>query len=190
VPRAGILNMLAKQGRAIRGRRSFTYFAIVDKLAEVLQNRPRLLLELANFQNPYSGSNREETRDIEMKGSLPSDPNSVKSRGVVAKVTKTAAGVHVEFKKISRVEAVVSCKESNRISHIDGNGNIIYRTNCVDTGKTQKVDLTPQPQDVPAEFATGIKPGVFAAIDDGGTVPYVKANADAKSITTFIGYAL
>ncbi len=192
LPNAGVLQDLATKSRPIRGRRSFGYYAIVDKLAEVKKDRPRLLLELANFYNPNSGgaSDREANDDIALAGGVPLDPNAVESRGVVGKVTKSAGGIRVEFKKVSRMEAQVECKETNRISHIDGNGNIIWRRNCWQTGKMVKVDLTPAPQDVPAVFAAGIKPGVFAAIDDDGAVPYVKASADAKAITTFLGYAL
>lgn len=188
LPDAGVLKDLSKKSREIRGRRSFIYYAIADKLAEVKKNRPRLLLELANFHNPIRGG--DSNSDIDMKGSVPLDPNAVESRGVVGKVTKTANGIRVEFKKVSRTEPEVQCKETDRFSHIDGNGNIIWRRNCWQTGKMVKVDLTPQPQDVPAVFATNIKPGVFAAIDYDGNVAYVKASADAKTITTFLGYAL
>ena len=189
---AGVLRDLAKKSRTIRGRRSFVYYAIVDKLAEVKKNRPRLLLEVANFHNPNAGGagDREDTGDIEIKGSVPLDPNAVESRGVVGKVTKTATGVRVEFKKVTRMEAEVLCKDTDRISHIDGNGNIIWRRDCRRTGKMVRVDLTPQPQEVPAVFATRIKPGAFAAIDFDGNVAYVKASADAKPIIAFLGYAL
>ncbi|MFN0245955.1 MAG: hypothetical protein ACKV2T_03540 [Kofleriaceae bacterium] len=188
---AGVLKDLSTKSRKIRGRRSYTYFAIVDKLAEVKANRPRLLLEVENFGNPMgNGGASGENSDIDLEGSVPLDPNAVESRGVVGKVTKTGTGIRVEFKKVSRMEAQIECKETNRLSHIDGNGNLIWRRNCWHTGKMVKVDLTPQPQDVPAVFSTGIKPGVFAAIDYDGNVAYVKANADAKSITTFLGYAL
>jgi hypothetical protein len=188
---AGVLKDLSTKSRKIRGRRSFAYFAIVDKLVETKKNRPRLLLEVENFGSPMgNGGNRGENSDIDLEGSVPLDPNSVESRGVVGKVAKTATGIRVEFKKVSRMEAQVECKETNRLSHIDGNGNLIWRRNCWQTGKMVKVDLTPRPQDVPAVFATGIKPGVFAAIDYDGNVAYVKANADAKTITTFLGYAL
>lgn len=192
LPDAGVLRDLARKGRAIRGRRSFAYFAVADKLAEVKKKNPRLLLTLESFWNPVSGGDaeREETSDIEMKGSVPFDPGAVESRGVVSKVTKTADGIRVEFKKVSRMEPEIQCKETDRLSHIDGNGNIIYRRDCWKTGKMFKVDLTPSPQAVPAVFATRIKPGVFAAIEYSGAVVYVKANADAKDITAFLGYAL
>lgn len=192
LPNAGVLADLAKKSREIRGRRSFAYYAIADKLAEVKKDRPRLLLDLANFYDPTSGGrgDREANDDIELKGSVPLDPNSVESRGVVGKVTKTATGIRVEFKKVSRMEAEIQCKDTDRLSHIDGNGNLVWRRHCWQTGKMVKVDLTPRPQDVPAVFATNIKPGVFAAIDYDGNVAYVKANADAKTITTFLGYAL
>ncbi|MGE0404159.1 MAG: hypothetical protein AB7T06_46050 [Kofleriaceae bacterium] len=189
---AGVLKDLSTKSRRIRGRRSFVYYAMIEKLAEVKKNRPRLLLEVESFYNPVSGgtSDSEVNGDIEMKGGVPLDPNAVESRGVIGKVSKTARGVRVEFKKVTRTEAEIQCKETDRISHIDGNGNIIWRRSCWRTGKMIKVDLTPQPQEVPAVFATGIKPGAFAAIDYDGNVAYVKASADAKSITTFLGYAL
>ena len=163
VPGSGVVAGLARTGRGIRGRRGFAYYAIVDKLSEVRKDRPRLLLEHASFWNPTAGgqSDRELTSDIQLAGGVPLDPNGVESRGVVGKVSKTADGIRVEFKRISRTEPEIECKETDRIDRIDLNGNISYRSNCWQTGKMVKVDLTPAPQDVPARYATGIKPGVF-----------------------------
>jgi hypothetical protein len=85
--------------------------------------------------------------------------------GVMASVTKTAKGVHVVFVQ-QRIQTMSQkCVETNKPDRVTSDGRIIYRQACHDTGMVW-VNTNPDPVDVPAQYAGGLKAGRYAKFDD------------------------
>ncbi len=174
LPDAGVLRELAHTARPIAGPRSYASYAV-------------------KARNPLSMNELlPKLEGVEFPGGLVDEKREdyITRRGVVGKVTKTSDGVRIEFKKVTVTEPGILCTDTNKVDRIDGNGNVIYRQHCRDTGKKVTHDLTPAPIVLHERFATSIKPGVFIVVGLGGTVPFVKAKADDKNLLAFYGYAL
>ncbi|MDP3231166.1 MAG: hypothetical protein Q8N26_00220 [Myxococcales bacterium] len=197
---SGVLADLVQKGRDLRGPRSMAYYAVVDALAEALQDRPKMIFSLTNFYWTAPTLTRIYG-EFDFSGSIPFNPENTTAKGVVASVSKGAEGVEIAFKRTSYTYPETICVDDKfHPLKIESNGTITYAQNCKYTGKTVTVNTTPMPIIVAPELATNVKAGVYAVGEQYGsrgksgtfmgTVHYTKGSPSSKTIDSFYGFDL
>lgn len=186
---AGAFRDLVKQGRDLRGPRSFAYYTMVDAITETLKTRPRPLVSLSSF--PFESTTLVNIYglDFTFSGGMSRAPERSGDSGTVKAVKKTADGLEVVFKAQKEKYPEYNCVSTNKPIRIAPDGTIEYQQNCKPTGKMTSVDRTPQPFAVSPLLAAEIKPGAYV-VSSSGSVPYVKKKAAAREIMTFFGFTL
>ena len=77
---------------------------------------------------------------------------------------------------------------TNRVTRIDGNGQLVYEVKCIKT-KVVTVNTAPDPQLVDARYAAGLKPNVFTSIAEG-VAQAVWAHGTSPTPTYVFGVAV
>ena len=148
---ATTLEWLGGSVRIQSGPMMAAYYSTFDAVSE-LGDRTRIKLNDVPFlSEPQRGR--------------PDRIDEANTFGVMASVTKTAKGVHVVFVQ-KRIQTMSQkCVETNKADRVTDDGKIIYRQVCHDTGMVW-VDTSPEPVDVPAQYAGGLKAGRYAKFED------------------------
>jgi hypothetical protein len=110
-------------------------------------------------------------------------------RGVVATAKVDGGKLHVTFvKKLVKQTQCAESRETGRVDRIDADGTVRYTYVCV-RSETVTVDKAPDPQDVDARYAAGVKPGVYVSLW-GDIVQAVWPSATAATPIAVVGIPL
>jgi hypothetical protein len=156
--------------RVVRGPRVAAYFAALDALAKIRDDRPKFPVQA--HEVPYDRTEHE----FKLAGDLLDGKKTVgvgltdERQGVIKTVKKDAKGVTVTFNPAKRQIYTESCTTTNRIVMFDHSGSPIYYRKCKGTGM-KWIDESPNPIVVPLEFADGLKAGQMIKF---AVVPYDK----------------
>jgi hypothetical protein len=189
--------------RGVRGPRRLAYYAIVDALAEAKKDRPKMVLDLANFLPNGSilqGHFDEPGADLSFNGHLPPLGRGA-AQGVVGAVVKVPEGEQVTFKKvIVRLPDVECVDDVHHPLRIADDGRIEYYRNCRSLGTFTNYDQTPSPIVISPLLDAGVKPGAFiqyapatGSASNGNSLAVValtKRSPDEKKILSFFGFSL
>lgn len=195
---SGALKDLVKGGRDLRGPRSMAYYAVVDTLVETLKDRPRLLLQMNNFDFRTASLVDIYDGEFSFSGAVRRDPEEDRMSGYVKSVTKGKQGMQVVFKAQKSKYPEYNCVSTGRPIRITNDGRIEYQQNCKATGKMLTQDNTPRPITIAPMLAAGVKAGAYIVatrapvngVDEGAVVAYVKKKPEDKKISTFFGFSL
>ena len=201
---SGALRDVVQQGRNLSGPRSLVYYAIVDAIADAKKDRPRLLLDYANFSltgSVLAGTTNFNENEFDFTGSAPREWDRSEDQGQVASVKKVEDGLQVDFKKVIATWPDQDCVDDTRHPlKISSDGRIVYYQFCKPNGRTVRQDNTPRTIVISPLLANGVKPGVFLRFtaleksSKGGkalaVVGYTKGKATDKKINSFLGFDL
>jgi hypothetical protein len=183
--------------RVTRGPRAAAYYAALDALAKIRDDRAKFPVEATDL--PFD---RDEDLD-----SLASDILSDKKydtvgftdvkKGVVKTAKKGGKGLEIAFSPDKRQVYTESCTTTSRIIMFDHDGRPIYDRKCKATGLVW-VDERPDPIVIADNLAEGITPGrslVFAVVPynsgDRQAMPLeLYADKSAKKLVGFFGLSL
>ena len=148
--------------RVLRGPRAAAYYATIDAIGKVRADRAKFPIEEHDV-----GVSREDILDKlvgalahESKNASPGggDYHIWQEGGVVKTAAKGKDGIKVVFATDKQERYVeTSCVETNHIVMFAHDGRPIYYRKC--KGSVQKVDVSPNPINIPAHLAEGITPG-------------------------------
>lgn len=112
-----------------------------------------------------------------------------RGQGAIESVKVTGATAVVSYvKKLVQVSTCSNWVETNRLTSIRDNGDLVWDMRCTSRG-TKTINLASPPQTVRSVFATGLKPGmivwtagdvVLAAFPKGGKAPTLVLGAPVK----------
>jgi hypothetical protein len=201
---SGALRDLVTKGRSMRGPRTLAYYAVVDAIATAQKDRPRLLLDLANFHGTptiLSGGFEMPGKDLDFNGSAPREWEKSDQKGVVASTKKLDDGIQIVFKTVKLTWPDEVCTDDTRHPlRITDEGRVEYYQNCKATGKTSSQDITPNSIVISPLLAANVKPGVFLQFVEGGgksksgnpfaIVVWTKKASSDKKIASFFGFGL
>jgi hypothetical protein len=190
-----------------RGPRLEAAYAAKALLPEINQDRDKSPLKAEGFPRIFPALISEShsgftnhwlylLRNHAFKGEYKGQVGDREARGgIVQKVKKQDGGVLVEFKPVTWKEAIVHCKETNKIDGIADDGRLIYRSLCKDTGKKSTQSYTEPAVWIPAVLAEGIEPGTMIRVDyDQAKTPHtgvpivVWTDKDAKKAVAVYGF--
>jgi hypothetical protein len=189
------LDKLVSKGLPARGPRHAAHYAALDALVAIRTDRPRFSMEPGNL--PRRGGSKMLGLAAKMVGSK-FNMTYDEWKGVVKTAKKKGDWVEIVFKPDRYVDTVWSCKDTNRISGIDGNGRFYYEQNCHSVGE-KVVDRAPEPVLVPVEDTAAIKPGVFVIVNPDspkfgepqrGAVLEVWADKKRERLIGYLGFKL
>ncbi len=148
---AQTLDHLASEVRVMGGPQMAAYYAAMDALDKI----DKLHVKASDLPYPAEPLEHDDGK-IDDVGS---------EEGVIASVTKSKKGLHIEFVK-TRVQTMSQkCVETNRVDRVRPDGKLIYRQECHDTGLVWS-NTTPLPLDVRVPYGAGLQAGRYARFDD------------------------
>jgi hypothetical protein len=167
-----LLQELAESVRVIPGPRTAAYYAVLDAHAAQVK---RILDEEGEPRSTSRGHRRARDSDDfsdeitrSLKDVLQSEREDRQAtgngfvHGVIKSVSKGKKGVHVAFVKKKELSTEDICHETNRVDRVDPRtGKLHYRKEC-HKGRSEWVEVGPDPVDVPVELAGGLQPGRYA----------------------------
>jgi hypothetical protein len=172
--------------REMRGPRYFAFWAAVDKISEIADDKPTFKIEKGSLPGLEYQASTALFGGIGYKGD-----NGWFPKGQIAALANQGDMVKVTFKTVKWNQPTYSCVETRRIEKISSNGDIVYRRNCRVTGSEVK-SSTEQPLEVPAVFAGGLAVGQFATFKAGASsqsgMPWlVYTDAGMKKLVSVFG---
>ena len=176
--------------RVLRGPRQAAYYATTDAIAKIKADRDKFPLEAGDVEVHRTDILDKLTFDL-AKGGSSTAFGVWDGTGVVKTVKKTKDGVYVVFAKDKQERYIESdCTTTNRIVTWDHDGRPIYYRKC--KGGVQKVDVSPDPINVPADLAEGVAPGrtvvfgVSNSADQRISMPFlIYKDKKGKGLVTF-----
>jgi hypothetical protein len=183
--------------RVTRGPRVAAYFAALDALIKIREDRAKFPVEPHNLPFDRSELLDELASDILSSKKYDTVGFTDVQKGVVKAVKKGPKGVTVSFNPARRQIYTESCTTTNRIVMFDHSGNPIYYRNCKPTG-LQWIDESPDPILIAGDLAEGITAGktlVFAVVPynygDRMAMPLeLYADKTGKKLVGFFGLVL
>ena len=196
------VNLLTGDGQGVpnmrRGPRHAAYYAAAAALGEIVSDRNKFPVQLAEFHlkmsQPQDHNMVEGARDyFTNKVTFVDDP-----RGVIDAVKKDGDSVVVTFKAVKTTVPNRICTPNGRVLRIDAGGNFIYDVDCVTKGTVTLTSKEPA-LIVPAVVADGLAAGQLAVFsgDDGrdgrkrnGMPKVIYADKDGKKMVAWYGVRL
>jgi hypothetical protein len=194
---AEMLLRQANELRFARGPRVAAYYAALDALGKIADDRPKFPIhprEFYFFKNNalYSNAFAEVVKDRSGIGYVGDS-----GKGIVKSIKRGAKGAEIVFATEKHTEIGRSCVETNHILTFRADGSPLYYQKCHDTGPIT-VNDTAGAITVPAEWAEGIAVGsaveFAAAIGKpparAGLPKAVYSDKSKKKLTNFLGFPL
>ena len=176
--------------RVLRGPRQAAYYAVTDAIAKIKADRDKFPLEPGDVEVHRTDIIDKLTFDL-MKGGNAGAYGVWDGTGVVKTVKKSKKGVYVVFAKDKQERYIESdCTTTNRIVTWDHDGRPIYYRKC--KGGVQKVDVSPDPINIPEGLTEGVAPGrtivfgVSNSADERISMPFlIYKDKKGKGLVTF-----
>jgi hypothetical protein len=144
--------------RASRGPRLAAYYAALDALSKILEDRTKFPVDAKSFW--FMKSNALYTASFSAANGRKKGVGFVaqSAKGIVKSASKGANGVVVQFQTEKHQEMGRTCVETGHILTFRTDGSPLYYQKCHDTGLIT-VNDTPGAVTIPADWATGIVAG-------------------------------
>jgi hypothetical protein len=105
-------------------------------------------------------------------------------KGEIARIRELAGGLEVTFKKVmEKQEQCQQRRRTNRVSRIDGQGNLTYEEVCV-SSRMVNVDVSDRPVRFGKVMAQGLRPGMYLYALDG--LPIVATSSPRSKKPVFV----
>jgi hypothetical protein len=151
---------LLGSGRVRRGPRTAAYWAAVDALGKIVEDKPKFLAKPQRFGVRLPELTGDDNWiHVAYESTFNQTSFDKDQKGQVAGVKAQNGGVVVSFKTQSWQEPTWNCRETNKIDRISADGRVEYRQSCVATGM-ETVHATPPTVWIRKDLAAGIAPGV------------------------------
>ena len=167
---AQVLVVQTKDLRFERGPRYAAYYAALDALGKILEDRSKFPVALADFKRFQSGELYKASFDMAYDGKKGHGKTKGvgfvgdSGKGVVKSAKKTADGVQIDFVTEKHDEMGRECHDTNHLQTWRPDGSPMWQQACRDTGMIT-VKTSPEPVTIPAEWADGIKVGNYLEFD-------------------------
>ncbi|HEY2745886.1 MAG TPA: hypothetical protein VGL86_14720 [Polyangia bacterium] len=192
--------MLLRQAndlRFARGPRVAAYYAALDTLGKINDDRPKFPIQQREFYFFKNNALYSSGFDVANKDRSGMGFVGDGGKGIVKSIKRGPKGAEIAFATEKHTEIGRSCVETNRILTFRADGSPLYYQKCHDTGPIT-VNDTPGAITVPAEWAEGIAVGsaleFAAAIGKPPArlaVPKaVYSDKSKKKLTNFLGLPL
>lgn len=195
---ATLMRKQIKGIRVIRGPRQAAAFAAIDALSKIHEDRPKFPIEGTAIHLDMSAANLDDltvTLAHTRKSSHTDEFNVEQDSGVIKTVKPAKGVVNVTFFADVQERWVEECKNTNQIQTFEVDGTPIYKRECFN-GHVEKLDVSPDPIQVPSELAAGVAAGKFVEfgaedVHERKSFPYhVFADKKGKSLLAWYGLSL
>jgi hypothetical protein len=153
---------ISRDLRASRGPRLAAYYAALDALSKILEDRTKFPIDAKSFWFMKSNALYQAAFSAANGRKKGMGFVAQTAKGIVKSASKGAQGVVVAFQTEKHQEMGRSCVETGHILTFRADGSPLYYQKCHDTGLIT-VNDTPGAVTIPTDWASGIAVG--AAID-------------------------
>lgn len=193
---AQLLN-ISRDTRAARGPRLAAYYAALDALGKIRDDRTKFPIQPADFWFMKSRALYTRAYDVVSRGKQGMGFVGDGGKGVVKSAAHGPKGVVVQFETQKHTEMGRSCVETNHILTFRGDGSPIYYQKCHETGLIT-VNDTPGGITIPNDWAGGVAVGSALEFDAGigpaparmGLPKAVYSDKAKKKLVNFYGIGL
>jgi len=186
-----------KEIRVTRGPRMAAYYAALDALSKIREDRAKFPVEPGDLPFDRKDYLDDLASDFLSKTKYDTIGFSDVQKGVIKTAKKGPKGLAITFNPARRQIYTEACTTTSRLIMFAHDGRPIYDRNCKPTG-LKWVDESPDPIVITEDLAGGIAPGtmiVFAVVPynngDRTAMPLeVYADKTGKKLVNFFGIPL